>query len=132
MIAAVLLIAFTMAVASLFAQWAPQLIQDAQGDTQNRSSEIQRCSAISLEVISGDRNHTTFQQITGDSPAANVSVTWFYQDQSPLQNTTSINSNRDAVTVYANMSVVDNNFQLDEIRLQPTQCEGAATTTYTP
>ncbi|MFB6291843.1 MAG: archaellin/type IV pilin N-terminal domain-containing protein [Candidatus Nanohaloarchaea archaeon] len=130
LIAAVLLIAFTMAVASLFAQWAPQLIKDAQGDTKNRSAEIQRCSGITIEVVNGDNESVTFQQTTGESPAGNVSVTWFYANEDPLQNITSIDSNRQAVTVTAkgNSGTIGNT--LEEIRIQPTNCEGAATTTY--
>ncbi len=133
LIAAVLLIAFTMAVASLFAQWAPQLIEDAQGDTRNQSAELQRCSSITLDVISGDVNSTTFQQQTGEDAVGDVSVTWFYQDSDPIQDSIRLNSSRQAVTLEHGQSATGNGARvLDEIRLQPTACEGAAATSYEP
>ncbi len=130
LIAAVLLIAFTMAVASLFAQWAPQLIQDAQGDTRNRSGEIQKCSQISYDVISGSNTSVTFQQVSGSDTAGEISVTWFYNDADPLQNTTTLTSNRGTGTVSSLGHSTSPGNDLDEIRIQPTNCEGAATTTY--
>lgn len=128
LIAAVLLIAFTMAVASIFAQWAPQLIQDAQGDTSDRAQEIQACSDITLEVISADGTAATVQQKTGNSAAGNVTVTWFYSDgTSPAQATNEFTSSREAVEFSSGATGT-----LDRLEVDLNNCEGASTTTYEP
>lgn len=135
LIAAVLLIAFTMAVASIFAQWAPQLIQNAQGDTVNQSQEIQSCSSIILEFQSGSNNSATIQQTGGSTNAGPITTTWYYGDQGPIQNNTkSVDSTRgfvsyDDVSSWASSTVGNN---LERIEAQPTNCDGAAPAVYTP
>jgi len=128
LIAAVLLIAFTMAVASIFAQWAPQLIQDAQGDTSDRAQEIQACSDITLEVINAESDTATVQQKTGNSAAGNVTVTWFYDSASPAQSTNEFTSSRQAVE----FSNSNTGATLDRLEVDLNNCEGASTTTYEP
>jgi len=129
LIAAVLLIAFTMAVASIFAQWAPQLIQDAQGDTTERAQEIQACSDITMEIISADAGTATVQQKTGNNAAGNVTVTWFYDGASqPDQQLREFNSSRQAVQFDGGNS----SNTLDRLEVDLNDCEGASTTTYEP
>lgn len=128
LIAAVLLIAFTMAVASIFAQWAPQLIQDAQGDTSERAQEIQACSDITLEVINADDQSATVQQKTGNDAAGNITVTWFYDSASPEQATNEFTSSREALEFSS--GATDNT--LDRLEVDLNDCEGASTTTYEP
>jgi len=125
LIAAVLLIAFTMAVASLFAQWAPQLIQEAQGDTSNQSAEIQRCSGIIVEVTDGSTSQATIQQTSGENPAGNVSVTWYTSD-SVGQAFYEITNNREATQVTGGPG----SGTLEEIVVNPVDCEGAPTQSY--
>lgn len=138
LIAAVLLIAFTMAVASLFAQWAPQLIQNAQGDTSNRTDEIQECSSVSLELINPSVNQTTVRQATGDKDIGNVSVTWFYNNNDPLQNYTTLSGvgSADRIVVAggggASPSITDSSRDLDQIVAQAVNCEGSGSATHTP
>lgn len=127
LIAAVLLIAFTMAVASLFAQWAPQLIKSAQGDTTNKSATIQRCSQNVMEVTQGNSTHVTVQQVAGESGVGNVSFTWFYQDAPPAQGYGTFDNSRQALR-----SSDGTNNNLDYIRIQPVNCEGSGVTTYSP
>lgn len=131
LIAAVLLIAFTMAVASIFAQWAPQLITQAQGDTSDRAQEIQRCSDITLDVINANETHATIQQKTGDNNAGNITVTWYYTNgTSPSQNNTaSIDTSREAIQVTGGDSSATG---LDRLEVDLRDCEGASTTTYNP
>ncbi|MFB6213121.1 MAG: type IV pilin [Candidatus Nanohaloarchaea archaeon] len=130
LIAAVLLIAFTMAVASLFAQWAPQLIQNAQQDTTNTSEELSRCTGVIIEITSGDANSATIQQTSGSEPVGNVSVTWFYDDgTSPAQDYVDITGNRGAVQTPNNGN---SGASLEEIRASPVNCQGASDATYTP
>lgn len=129
LIAAVLLIAFTMAVASIFAQWAPQLIQDAQGDTTERAQEIQACSDITMEVISADAGTATVQQKTGNNEAGNVTVTWFYEDNvQPDQQMIQFNSSRQAVQFDGGTGTES----LERLEVDLNDCEGASTTTYEP
>ena len=127
LIAAVLLIAFTMAVASIFAQWAPQLIQDAQGDTSDRAQEIQECSDVTLEVIEADEDSATVQQKTGNNAAGNVTVTWYYDSANPEQATSEFNSSREAIEFSSPGSGT-----LDRLEVDLNDCEGASTTTYEP
>lgn len=129
LIAAVLLIAFTMAVASIFAQWAPQLIQDAQGDTSDRAQAIQECSDININVVDAASDSATLQQKTGDSAAGNVTVTWFYSDgTSPAQDTVTISSSRGTAVASNSNSAAS----LDSIEVDLIDCEGAPTSTYEP
>lgn len=133
LIAAVLLIAFTMAVASIFAQWAPQLIQNAQGDTVNQSEEIQSCSSIILEFQSGSNNSATIQQTGGDTNAGDITTTWYYGDAQPVQNTTkSIESTRGFVSYDDVNSWGNPGNDLSRIEAQPTNCDGAAAAVYRP
>lgn len=129
LIAAVLLIAFTMAVASIFAQWAPQLIQDAQGDTTDRAQEIQACSDITMEIISADAGTATIQQKTGNNAAGNVTATWFYTGSNqPDQQTKEFNSSRQAVQFDGG----NGSNTLSRLEVDLNNCEGASTTTYEP
>lgn len=50
LIAAVLLIAFTMAVGSIFAQWAPNLLQGIQEGTTEDANRISSCTDARLSV----------------------------------------------------------------------------------
>lgn len=131
LIAAVLLIAFTMAVASIFAQWAPQLIEDAQGQTSEDAQDIQRCSNVILDISTGNTTHATVQQSQGDNPVGNFTVTWFYDGPEPVQVSTELTgSNRNVTQV--NNSVSDSYGDLVRIEAEPTDCTGAALEEYEP
>ncbi|PSH01317.1 MAG: hypothetical protein BRC27_02490, partial [Nanohaloarchaea archaeon SW_10_44_10] len=93
LIAAVLLIAFTMAVASIFAQWAPQLMEDAQGDTTERANEIQSCSDRTLDVSSNDGGDSvTITQTGGTEGIGNLTATFYYESESAQQASTDMNN----------------------------------------
>lgn len=137
LIAAVLLIAFTMAVASIFAQWAPQLIQDAQGDTDERAAEIQDCSSLMVSVVSADNETAVVSQTSGRAPIGELSVTWFYDDADPIQVIGDINeSNRGTIQIdLTTEESVDSTSIGDvftELNVEPVECEGAAPVNYTP
>lgn len=86
LIAAVLLIAFTMAVASIFAQWAPQVVQGTQDDVDQQRDNILSCNDIQLEVLSSNTSSASVQLSSGDTTGdRNVSVTWTYTDAEPVQ-----------------------------------------------
>jgi len=131
LIAAVLLIAFTMAVASLFAQWAPQLIQNAQGDTSNQTEEVQACSSATLSFVSASKNTSIVRQATGDTEIGKITVNWFYEGDDPKQNTTILNGSGSADRLVAAGSSWSNK-DLDRAVAQAQNCEGAGSATYTP
>jgi len=101
LIAAVLLIAFTMAVASLFAEWAPGLVNDAQDDASDQRAEIQDCIDYNIEIRDPEPNNTVVQQTSGDEALGNISVTWRYEGEDPVQNYTDIDSPRGFGQAYA-------------------------------
>ncbi|PSH01491.1 MAG: hypothetical protein BRC26_03385 [Nanohaloarchaea archaeon QH_8_44_6] len=129
LIAAVLLIAFTMAVASIFAQWAPQLMENAQGDTTDRANEIQDCSDRTLDVRSNDGGDTvTITQKGGTEGIGNLTATFYYEDANAQQNKTDDwgnwikeNDTRGATT----LENPDSSKDVTEVQIQPTDCQGA-------
>lgn len=89
LIAAVLLIAFTMAVAGLFAQWAPNLIQNVQeGTSEDARTAVQASKAgVSIETVStAPVNHPvtslTFSN-NGQVSLENFTVGVLYEERSP-------------------------------------------------
>jgi len=131
LIAAVLLIAFTMAVASIFAQWAPQLIQDAQGQTSEDAKAIQRCSNIVLDISRGNVTHATVQQTQGKSAVGNFTATWFYENAAPVQKSTDLTGSNRNVTQISN-GKGSGYGTLTRIEAQPTDCKGAPVDEYEP
>ncbi|MBC5793069.1 MAG: hypothetical protein H8Z69_03455 [Nanohaloarchaea archaeon] len=132
LIAAVLLIAFTMAVASLFAQWAPQLMKNVQGDTSDRAGDIPGCSTISLSLSNYNESAVTVQQEKGQEPAGNVSVTWQFDGQSPAQEYIQLSDGpTDIEVAYNNASGEVNEGTVTEISATPIECEGAGSSTWT-
>lgn len=130
LIAAVLLIAFTMAVASIFAQWAPQLIEDAQGDTSEQAQNIQSCSDRTLDVnVDTSDNTANIQQTGGSEGVGNLTVTWYWENENPTQNTTDP-SNTDATPITDSRGVTSISSGYPdrtptELEVQAIDCEGA-------
>jgi flagellin-like protein len=131
LIAAVLLIAFTMAVASLFAQWAPQLIQNAQGDTSNRTETIQQCSGVTLSFQEANTQNATIVQSTGSEPAGNVTVTWFYDSNDPVRKYAELNGAGSAKRLTTE-GTTSPGWTLNEVRGAAVNCEGAGSANYKP
>ncbi len=132
LIAAVLLIAFTMAVASLFAQWAPELMKNVQGDTSDRAGEIPGCSTVSLSLSDYNESAVTVQQDKGQEAVGNVSVTWQFDGQSPAQDYVQLsNGPTDIQVAYNNASGDVYEGTLTEISATPIECEGAGGATWT-
>jgi flagellin-like protein len=92
LIAAVLLIAFTMAVASLFAQWAPSLFKTTQGDIDETAADIQSCAAYNIEVSNANGSEATIQQVDGPEGLGNITVTWFYDGDTAKQSYANLTS----------------------------------------
>lgn len=135
LIAAVLLIAFTMAVASIFAQWAPQLVQNTQEEASEDAVEIQDCSQYLVELNAGNNTHATVTQTSGPNPIGNVTVTWRFDSAAPGQTVANLSaSNRDSTQVN-HTSAGDSDYDnvtIDEIEANPDNCQGAATDTFPP
>ena len=158
LIAAVLLIAFTMAIASIFAQWAPELMEDAQGDTSEQAAAIQDCSQINIEVTNVDEasEEVTMSQTAGQAGAGEVTVSWFFDDGGPVQTTYSLGGTteeelestpRESVSINPNDADEDGELEvngqtitvsgdidtaegLEEVSLDPVDCEGASTASW--
>lgn len=128
LIAAVLLIAFTMAVASIFAQWAPQLIQDAQQSTSQQAQNIQDCNTITMELTQVNESSVSIQQRSGTETAGNITVTWFYTDNAPVQVDATMYGTRDAIQATTNTST--GTYTLDRVEVDSLSCEGAPTATH--
>lgn len=135
LIAAVLLIAFTMAVASIFAQWAPQIMQQAQGDTSDRADQIQQCSDRVIEVSSTDNGDTVnIQQTGGTEGIGNLTATFYYESGNAQQTSTDASSDIDTddsrgVTTLNNP---DTSKTVTEVQVQPTDCQGAPAASWDP
>jgi flagellin-like protein len=134
LIAAVLLIAFTMAVASIFAQWAPQLIEDAQGDTSEQAQNIQECSdrTLNVNVDTDDEYIANIQQTGGNDGVGNLTVTWYWEDENPTQNETVADQKADnsAIKESTGLTSIDSGIlsedrNLTEVQVQTPDCEGA-------
>jgi flagellin-like protein len=138
LIAAVLLIAFTMAVASIFAQWAPQLMEDAQGDTTDRANEIQDCSDRTLDVSSNDGGDTVIIQQTGGTEGiGNLTATFYYDSGSAQQNSTVANNSANYSDIEESRGITtlynpDDSRTVTEVQVQPTDCQGAPAASWEP
>ena len=132
LIAAVLLLAFTMAVASLFAQWAPDLMQQVMGDTDEDAAEVQECSRLIAEISDFNEAETAgdeeaiLRQVDGSEPLGNVSVTWFYDDADPEQSFENFEGSRETI-VNDNPGSSD---EVERIEMSPVECEGAPSYTW--
>jgi len=121
LIAAVLLIAFTMAVASLFAQWAPTLMENAQGNTANRSQQIQECARYGLKIETGNSTHATIKQTNGPDAMGNLVTTWRYNDTTPQQNRDGSIDQVQGITTVSVSGTENNN--LDQIEVVSESCQ---------
>lgn len=105
LIASVLLIAFVMAIASIFATFATNVVDQPRQETVERSQQLTRCSNAIVTVEEGDASGVTLRQSQGDSPVANMSVIFQYDgSQSPIQKYSQINSRRGIVEVDSGVS----------------------------
>lgn len=136
MIAAVLLIAFTMAVASIFAQWAPQLMEDAQGDTTEQAQTIQACSDRTLDVSSSNGGDTvTVSQTGGTEGVGNLTVTFYYANNDPTQNSTTDDSSLSGISNSRGVVTIDSAnaaWDVTRVEAQPVDCEGAPAANWEP
>lgn len=82
LIAAVLLIAFTMAVAALAGPFMSNIIKTSQESTSKKADKVTTAANLGLKIHSASYNRTTSNltlavQNTGDRPVSNISVSVF-------------------------------------------------------
>jgi flagellin-like protein len=94
LIASVLLIAFVMAIASIFATFATEVTKQPTGQTTEKAAAITDCSGAIIEVgESSNASEVLLTQTNGNNAVANISVITYYSGGvGPLQNYTSIDT----------------------------------------
>jgi flagellin-like protein len=100
LIASVLLIAFVMAIASIFATFATNVIDQPRQETTERATQLTQCSNAIIEVEDGNRTYAELRQSQGDNRAANISVVFQYNGSAPIQVYDTIESKRDIERVF--------------------------------
>jgi flagellin-like protein len=85
LIASVLLIAFVMAIASIFATFATNVVDQPRQETVERSQQLTQCSNAIVDVEAGNRTFVELQQSAGDNPAGNMSVVFQYNGSAPVK-----------------------------------------------
>lgn len=102
LIASVLLIAFVMAIASIFATFAVNIVSQPRQETTERATQLTQCSNAIIEVEDGNRTYTELRQSQGDNRAGNISVVFQYNGSAPIQVYDTIESKRDIERVFTN------------------------------
>jgi flagellin-like protein len=126
LIAAVLLIAFTMAVGSIFAQWAPNLLQSTQQGVSDDVDQITGCNQARLEVSQvrqeGDGDIKFSFQVNGDTELENFTAGLLNDDgrAQAEQITTDGLSNNELKTVSLKSPDTGNRFT--DLRLSSNNC----------
>lgn len=100
LIASVLLIAFVMAIASIFATFATNVVNQPREATTERAAQLTQCSNAVIEIEEANRTFAELRQAQGDTRAANISVAFQYNGSAPIQVYDSISSKRDFERVF--------------------------------
>ncbi len=138
LIAAVLLIAFTMAVATIFSQFVTgDLIKRLTQDTSQRAGNLSDCGQLAAEFQGNpDASTAIVEQTQGSEVVGNVTVTWQYNDDSVVQNTTYLGSDT-ALNGGNNVKDIDTVISgesgtLSLATVEATDCPGASGDQYEP
>ncbi len=77
-ISIVLILMVTMTVLGIFSSWAPSLVQNILGDTENQSLHQTKCNKGSVEILSAkhfqDGNTTVVVRNTGTIELTNIQI----------------------------------------------------------
>lgn len=125
MIASVLLIAFVMAIASIFATFATDVINQPTDETTERASQLSRCSSALVEVDdNSNASELLLRQTSGDTPVKNMSViTQFESSVGPFQNYTSIDTRRGFTQVDTDIPA-SSDIEVDKVTIAVVDQEG--------
>ncbi len=106
LIAAVLIIAFTMAIAGVFSEWSIDLVDQSTGDAGDHQEDILDCSGNNIEFLEvnydGDELEAMIQASGGELGETLVTVY-----PSVEQNETTLDEDRDIETVRIDLSDVE-------------------------
>lgn len=130
LIAAVLMIAFTMAIASLFSGWIQQTQSDTQEDVNEQRDKTLSCNRLGIEINEDqtDAQDVFVRQTRGDDPIGNISVQWTYTGSTnPAQGYVNITSQ----SGFDTSSAGDSNGNLESVTATSLQC-GSVSDTYEP
>lgn len=124
LIASVLLIAFVMAIASLFASFATDVFNQPTKETTERANELTRCSSAIVQVDDTSNASEIFlSQTNGDNPVANMSVITQFNGGGAIQNYTSIDT-RSGFTTLDTGVPTDANTSINKITISVVDQEG--------
>ncbi|WEL19296.1 hypothetical protein SVXNc_0268 [Candidatus Nanohalococcus occultus] len=77
------MIAFTMAIASLFSGWIQQTQAQSQEDVDQQREQTLSCNQLGIDITDANAANVTVEQVRGDEPVGNVSVRYSYSDGTP-------------------------------------------------
>lgn len=105
LIAAVLMIAFTMAIASLFSGWIQETTSQSQENVNQQREQTLQCNQMGIDITDASAGEATVEQTRGETAIGNITVTWSYSDStSPQQGYVNISSSRGLGTTTAGES----------------------------
>ncbi|MFB6166648.1 MAG: SUMF1/EgtB/PvdO family nonheme iron enzyme, partial [Candidatus Nanohaloarchaea archaeon] len=126
LVAAVLLMAFTISVAGLFGQWVPNLLQDTTDQVSSRADRITNCGEARVKLYEvrqmGDGEIKFSFQVKGDTELENFTAALFNEDgraRSEVIQTSGL-SNNDVETV--SLSSPDTGKRYTELQLSSNNC----------
>jgi flagellin-like protein len=118
LISAVMLIAFTISIGGLFAEWSGTLTSDATQENSEAQEQILDCSSMEIEIVSVDEDYSSNNvdvTLRSDNGAVgNVSVTAF-----PSLATGSVEMNSPGQVEVVSLDISD---QQDEIQAASQKC----------
>lgn len=119
LIAAVMLLAFVMAIGGLFSEWSGQLATDSTQDTSESQDQILDCTGRNIEVdrVNADSNWVNVTLEADGGNLGNVTVTVFPSGQ---QKTTQLTSAGQINSVSFQV-----NGQQERVTAASTQCEAS-------
>lgn len=141
LIAAVLLIAFTMAVAAILTAWVTSFTQDTTGQVGNESERLVSCSFASIDIYDAVLSGSTLTvnvANTGTRDLNNVTLVLFHDDGSINETWAGPIASGDVVSVDGSGSIGSGAFNnvgttsvgdLDRVRASSPECPEASVET---
>ncbi len=134
LIATILMIAFVMAIATLFAQWYPSLMDNAMEGQRDTAQELNECSQLryTIATVREDTGAAVLKQEQGDQPVGVVQTTYYLTNGNIDQYRVNITGVRGikAVSNDPDWSGVDPTL-IDKIGTQALTCQGVPAISWT-
>lgn len=131
LISAVLLIAFTMAIAALFGQFAPSVFNEPTNEAENQTEQLTRCNDVTVEIVDvntdteDNKIRASIEQVTGNAPFSEFSAAFYFQENPPLTTEGNLGGIGDVQQVSVSPSETDP--VLERVRVSSIGCQGAPT-----